>query len=134
MLVRRRLNAMLLTSFAGLALVIATVGVYGVISHQGVQRAREFGIRIALGATAPAVLGLVLRRAVVLIAVGLSLGVLGAVALTRVLASQLVDVAPTDPATFAVVSVVLAAAAILASYLPARRATRIEPLTALRAE
>jgi putative ABC transport system permease protein len=134
MLVRRRLNAFLLTVFAGLALVIATVGVYGVISYQGVQRAREFGIRVALGATATEVLGLVLRRAVALVGVGLGLGVLGALALTPLLRSQLVDVGPADPVTLAVVAAVLAAAALVASYLPARRATRVEPLSVLRSE
>lgn len=133
-LARRRLNAGLLSIFAGLALAIATVGVYGVIAHQTAQRTREFGIRIAVGAAGRDVLRVVLARAVVLIVAGLGIGVLSALALTRVLASQLYEVRPADPATFVVIGVVLAAAALVASYLPARRAARAEPLTALRIE
>jgi putative ABC transport system permease protein len=131
-LARRRLHAALLTVFAALALTIATVGVYGVVSHQSAERAREFGIRIAVGAAARDVLGLVLRRALVLIGTGLVLGVLAAVALTRLLRAQLVDVAPTDPATFAAISGALALATLAASYPPARRACSVEPFAALR--
>jgi putative ABC transport system permease protein len=131
---RRRLNAMLLTAFAILALTIAMVGVYGVMAHLTAQRTREFGIRIALGAARGDVLRLVLSRATILVFSGLAIGTMGALAATRVLSSQLYDTAPTDLSTYGLIAVVLAATAFLASYLPARRATRVEPVVALRAE
>jgi putative ABC transport system permease protein len=131
---RQRLNALLLTMFAALGLAIATVGVYGVVSHLGARRTREFGIRVALGATAADVMRLVLARALVLIGAGIGLGVLGALALTRLLSTQLFDVSPTDPVSFIAFAALLASAALAASYFPARRATKVEPLTAMRAE
>ncbi|MBI4419464.1 MAG: ABC transporter permease, partial [Gemmatimonadetes bacterium] len=133
-LARRRLNALLLSTFAALALVIAAVGVYGVMAHQGVARTREFGIRMALGAARKDIYRLVLGRAAALIAGGLTFGLLGALGLTRLLAAQLFDLTPTDPATFAAISGILGACAFLASYWPARRATRVEPVVALREE
>ena len=131
-LARRRFNAMLLATFAALALIIAAVGVYGVMAHSSAQRTREFGIRVALGATVPDVLRLVLRRAAVLIIGGVALGLVASAALTRVLAAQLYGVGPTDPATFGVICIVLAMSALVATYVPARRATRVEPVVALR--
>jgi putative ABC transport system permease protein len=131
---RQRLNALLLTMFAALALVIATAGVYGVVSHLGARRTREFGIRVALGATAGDVMQLVLVRALVLIGAGIVLGAAGALAFTRLLSTQLLDVPPADLGVFSVIAALLAAAALAASYFPARRATRVEPLTALRTD
>jgi predicted permease len=131
---RRRLNAILLGAFAGVALAIASVGVYGVMAYTTAQRTHEFGIRISLGAPARSVFQVVLGRAGVLVGVGVVLGLVVALALTRVLTSQLYGVTPTDPATLIGASVILAAAAVVASYLPARRAARADPLTALRAE
>jgi ABC-type antimicrobial peptide transport system permease subunit len=133
-LARRRLNAILLTAFAILALTIAVVGVYGVMAHMSAQRTREFGIRVALGAARGDVLRLILARAASLIFAGLSIGMLGALASSRVLASQLYDTAPTDVTTYVVIAAVLAVTASVASYLPARRGTRVQPVVALRAE
>ncbi|MBI4502027.1 MAG: ABC transporter permease [Gemmatimonadetes bacterium] len=133
-LARRRLNAVLLTIFAGLALAIATVGVYGVIAHQTAQRTRELGIRIAVGATGRDVFRVIMGRAVGLIGAGIGLGVLVALALTRVLSSQLYGVSAADPVTFLIIGGVLAGAALSASYLPARRAAKADPLAGLRAE
>jgi putative ABC transport system permease protein len=120
--------------FAVLALVLAAVGVYGVISYAVAQRTRELGVRLALGASRRQVLGLVLRQGARLAVVGVAIGLAGALALTRVVASLLYGVAALDPLTFAVVPIVLAAAAILATLAPARRATRVDPLIAMRAD
>jgi hypothetical protein len=131
---RRRLNAVLLAAFAALGLAIATVGVYGVVNHLAARRTREFAIRRAVGAGFRGILGLVLGRASVLIGAGLMAGLAAALMLTRFLRSQLFDVAPNDPLTFAGIAAVLAAAALVASYVPARRAARVDPVAALRAE
>jgi putative ABC transport system permease protein len=131
---RPRFLALVLTLFAGVSLALAAVGVYGVISYSVVQRTRELGIRIALGAQSRAVLGLVLRRVLLLAAGGVLLGLVGAAALTRFLAGFLFGVGATDPATFASVSLLLAAVAVVASIVPALRATRVDPLAALRCE
>jgi putative ABC transport system permease protein len=130
----QRLNALLLAIFAGLALTIATVGVYGVVSYSSAQRSREFGIRIALGASGRDVLSLVLGRALIVIGAGLAIGVAGALVATRLLQSQLYEIGSTDPATFAVILSVLGISALVASYIPARSATKVEPLVALRSE
>ena len=129
-----RFNMLLLGVFAGLALVLATVGLYGVIAYSVSQRTREMGIRLALGAGQPAVLRLVMSQGARLTIVGLLAGLAGAAALTRVMASMLYGVSPLDPATFVLVGVVLALVAVVASYFPARRATRVDPVVALRAE
>jgi len=131
---RPRFLTLLLTLFAGVALTLAAVGIYGVISYSVAQRTREFGIRMALGAQHRAVLGQVLRRGLLLTVGGVVIGLIGAFALTRFLSGFLFGVAPTDPATFAGVSLLLGVIAILASYIPARRATRVDPLVTLRAE
>ena len=129
-----RFYTLLLGAFAFVALLLATLGVYGVIAYAVTQRTREFGIRIALGATAATVSRVVLRRGIVLAATGMLLGIAGALATTGAIRSLLFDVPPTDPITFAGVIVVLSGAAILASWLPARRAARVDPVIAMRAE
>ncbi len=123
-----------IAGFALLALVLSAVGLYGVISYVVVQRTNEFGIRLALGATARDVLLLVIRQGVVLTALGLLIGLAAAYALNRVVGSALPKMAASDPLTLIVTAVVLFAVALLACWLPARRATHVDPLTALRAE
>lgn len=130
----RRLTAMLLILFAGAALGLAAIGLYGVIAYAVGQRTREFGIRMALGATQGEVLGMVLRRGLVLAGVGLLCGGVTAIGLTHLLGAFLYGVEPTDPVTFVTVSVLLLAVALLASWLPARRAARVDPMTALRCD
>jgi putative ABC transport system permease protein len=122
------------TTFAGLALVLAALGLYGVISFSARQRTREIGVRVALGATESDVRRLILGHGIVVAAIGIVLGLAASLALTRVVTSYLVGVSATDPVTFAGVPVVLLGVSALASYLPARRATAIDPIRALREE
>jgi putative ABC transport system permease protein len=129
-----RFQLLLLNLFAGLALLLAAVGVYGVMAHAVSRRTQEMGIRLALGAPARRVLGLVVGQGMLLAAAGVALGLAAAFAATRLLRALLYEVSPTDPLTFIALPVVLLAVAALASYLPARRATRIDPMTALRAD
>jgi predicted lysophospholipase L1 biosynthesis ABC-type transport system permease subunit len=129
-----RLGGRLLTTFAVLALALAVVGLYGVKSYVVAQRTREIGIRMALGARSSAVLWLVLGDGVRLIALGLAIGLPLAIVAGRALGSMLYDVGSLDPIVFGLAPVVLAASAVAACYLPARRATRIMPLDALRTE
>ena len=128
----RRLHLLLVGSFALLAIVLATIGVYGVIAYDVLQRTREIGIRVALGASRGSVLSLMLRRGLSLVAVGSVIGLAAAAALTRPFSSLLFEVSPRDLAVFASVATLLGAAGALASYLPSWRATRVDPLTALR--
>jgi putative ABC transport system permease protein len=130
----RRFSMTLLISFAALALILAAIGVYGVMNYSVVLRRRELGIRIALGAQTTDVLRLVLRQGLALTLAGVGAGLLGAFALTHLMASLLYGITATDWLTFAGVSGVLLAVGILASYLPARRATKVDPMHALRAE
>jgi predicted permease len=129
---RQRLQGQVLAVFATLALLLAVVGIYGVISYAVAQRTRELGVRLALGASRRQVLGLVLRQGASLALAGVAIGLAAAFALTRVVASLLYEVPPLDPLTFALVPLVLGAAAVLASLAPARRATRVDPLIAIR--
>jgi ABC-type antimicrobial peptide transport system permease subunit len=125
---------LLLSIFAALALVLAVVGIYGVIAYAVQQRSREIGIRIALGASTERVVGMVVRRGLTLAVIGVALGTAGAYAVTRVLQSLLFGVSARDPLTFAAVAALLGGVAVLASWIPARRAARVDPLTAMRAE
>jgi putative ABC transport system permease protein len=129
-----RFRTAILVAFSFLALLMASIGIYGVMNYLVIQRTHEFGIRMSLGATQGDVLRLVLGRAAVLISLGLGLGLLGSVLLVRLIAKLLYGVAPLDPFTFATVSILLSAVALSASYLPARRATRVDPIVALRYE
>jgi predicted permease len=129
---RQRFMALALAAFAGLALTLALVGIFGVISNAVTQRTREIGIRSALGADRRQVLGLVLGRAGRLTGWGLGLGLLAALGLSRGIRGLLFGVGPTDPVTFAGIAGLAAATALVASYIPARRALRIDPVVALR--
>ena len=133
-LASRRLNLWLLAIFAGMALVLSAAGLYGVISYLVAQRTREIGVRIAMGAQARDVLRLILGQGVRLTAVGIVLGLLGAVAFTRVLESLLYGVSARDPFTFAAIAALLALVALAATWLPARRASRVDPMVAIRNE
>jgi putative ABC transport system permease protein len=137
-LAQRRFTVWLLSLFAAVALVLAAVGVYGVLAYSVTQRNREIGIRIALGAQARDVIRLIIGRGMVLALTGVAAGLIAAVALTRLawglLSSLLFDVSATDPLTFSMISSLLAAVALLACWIPARRATQVDPLLALRTE
>ena len=127
-----RFSAMLLALFAVMALVLAAIGVYGVISFAAGQRTREIGLRVALGASPGSVVRLVVGQGLEIALAGLVVGLAGALVATRVLGSMLYDVAPTDPTTYAGIVVLLVAAVLLASWIPARRAAGIQPMEALR--
>jgi len=124
----------LLGAFAGTALFLAGLGIFGVMSYAVVQRSREIGIRVALGAHPAHLRKMVLGQALLLAGAGVAVGLIGSFALSRAIAGLLFKLSPTDPGTLAVVAVLLTAVAMLASYLPARHATRVDPLTALRSE
>jgi len=130
----RRFNASLLAIFASLALVLAGVGIYGLMSYGVTQRVHEIGIRMALGARRRDVIRLVVGRGMMLVLTGLVLGLAGSLALTRWMRSLLYEVSATDPLTFAVVSALLIGVALFASYIPASRAAKIDPMRALRSE
>jgi ABC-type antimicrobial peptide transport system permease subunit len=133
-LAERRFSMLLLGSFAGIALLLASVGIYGVISYLVSQRTREVGIRLALGARTEDVLKLVVGRGALLAVVGVGIGLAAALAATQALAKMLFGVSATDPPTYTVVALALGGVAVLASYLPARRAAGIDPMVALRYE
>jgi putative ABC transport system permease protein len=131
---RPRFQSVLLASFAGLALLLAAIGIFGVMSYSVAQRSHEIGIRVALGAQRYQVLRLVVGQGLLLALIGIAAGLAGALALTRYLRSLLFEVSPTDPWTFVGVPVILCAVAVAASYFPARRAARVDPIVALRYE
>jgi ABC-type antimicrobial peptide transport system permease subunit len=133
-LARQRFIAGLLTVFAGVALVLAAIGVYGVIAYLVAQGTREIGIRMALGATERTVLALVLRWGLAVALAGLAVGLVGALALSRLLGSLLFGVSATDAVTFAGTAALLALVALAASYVPARKASRTDPMVSLKRE
>jgi len=130
----RRLNMLLLAIFAGLALVLAAVGIYGVISYSVSQRTREIGIRMALGASHSGVLRLVVGEGMILAVIGVAIGLVASFFLTRLMSTLLFGVSTTDPLTFVAISLLLTGVSIVASLIPARRAIRVDPMVALRYE
>jgi ABC-type antimicrobial peptide transport system permease subunit len=130
----RRTQADILGAFAGLALLLAGLGIYAVISFAVAQRTQEFGIRMTLGAQPANVVRMVLGEGLRLILIGIALGLASALALARTLSHLLYGIAPTDPLTFVAVPIILAAVGLLACWIPARRAMRVDPMVALRYE
>jgi len=131
---RPRFLTLLLSLFSVTALAIATVGIYGVVSYSVARRTKEFGLRMVLGAQGGDVLGLVMKQGALMVLIGLTAGLVTALLLTRLMASVLFAISPTDAATFASVTAVLAVVALAACYVPARRATRVDPMQTLRYE
>ena len=131
---RERLIARLSTFFGLLALLLACVGLYGVVAYAVARRTSEIGIRMALGARQRDILGMVLREALLLVALGAAAGLLAALGLSRFVASQLYGINPSDPRTLALAAGLLLAVAAVAGYIPARRASRVQPMAALRME
>jgi putative ABC transport system permease protein len=131
---QQRFYLTLLTMFAAVALVLAAIGIFGVLSYAVAQRTREIGIRMALGAQERTVISLIVRQAMLLVVAGVALGTAAALFLSETMTKMLFSIKPTDPATFATVAGLLIAVALFAAYIPARRATRVDPIVALRAE
>ncbi|MGH9823076.1 MAG: FtsX-like permease family protein, partial [Blastocatellia bacterium] len=133
-LFQSRFSLILLTVFAGLAVVLAAVGIYGVISYSVSQRVREIGVRMALGARRSDVLKAIVAEGMMITGIGVAIGLVSSFALTRVLSSLLYGVSATDLPTFGAVSVALGMVALVACYIPAHKATKVDPVTALRCE
>jgi putative ABC transport system permease protein len=131
---RPRLTAAAMSIFAGAALLLAALGVYGIVAYSVAQRSREFGIRVALGARPMQIIGMVVAQNLRVVLVGLVLGVLAAVPATRLLRGLLFQVQPNDPGTFVAIGMMLTLVAIVASYLPARRGTQVDPVVTLKSE
>ena len=131
---RQRFQTILLGCFAGIALLLTAVGLYGVMAYSVAQRTREIGVRMALGASEQQVRQMVLSAGAKMAGIGLAIGIVGALVLTRFMQSMLYEMKSHDPVTFVGVCVVLGAVALLASYIPARRATKVDPVVALRYE
>ena len=129
-----RVYTLLLVLFASLAVALAAIGLYGVISYSVAQRTHELGIRLALGADRGTILRLVLKQGLVLVGAGAAIGLAGSLAVLRTLAGLMRGVAPRDPATLALVTLTLVAVALVACFVPARRAARVDPMTALRVD
>ena len=129
-----RMQAILLTIFSAIVLVLASIGIYGVLAYAVTQRTHELGLRAALGASRSTLLTLMLVRGLILTLIGLVIGLGGALWLTRYISTILYNVPPRDPATLAWVAAVLSVVALLACYIPARRATKVDPMVALRYE
>jgi ABC-type antimicrobial peptide transport system permease subunit len=132
--IQPRFDAVLTGLFAVLGLLLAAIGLFGLVSYSVAQRTNEIGVRMALGAQKRDVVSMILRQGLRLLLVGLAIGITGALALTRFLSSLLYGVAPTDPVTFTAVSLILIVVALLACYIPARRAAKVDPMIALRYE
>src|SRR4030095_13910986 len=125
---RPRLTASATSAVAGAALLLAALGVYGIVAYSVSQRAREFGIRVALGAKPSQIIGMVVNQNLRIVAIGLALGLVAAIPATRLLRGMLFQVGPNDPATFIAIGAILAAVAMVAAYVPARRGTQIDPV------
>jgi ABC-type antimicrobial peptide transport system permease subunit len=130
----RRFNLLLVGVFALAALLLAIVGVFGVLAYSVAQRTREIGVRIALGATRGKILMMVLGQGLITVAIGVAIGLAGSLLLTRTMRSMLFEVSPNDPVTIVGITLLVTVIAMLASYIPARRATRVDPMIALRYE
>jgi putative ABC transport system permease protein len=131
---RQRFASVMLAAFAAFALLLAAVGIYGVMSYLVAQSTHDIGVRVAVGASAGNILGLVVKQGMTLAIAGIAVGLLGAVALTRVMSSLLFGVSATDSLTFGAVALLLAIVAFVAAAIPARRATAVDPMVALREE